>query len=280
MKYFSIFSFLFFTCFTTFSQGVYVSFIGKDYIPCELVFEDQSIHHGFVKDFTLPKFIEFRSPLFDFKSLESQFALDKKSFKFKKDSTGTVEKILLTSLKSITLFAEDTVTFEKIKLKTLNHKSEIVDLKREIMVPLLKRDKINIYGISAYHCDFVCDLVAVMAYVKKPDDDYAYIPLDHNRLNLFNASSLSNRFVDTFKEVGKDCSSYVSYLEEAKNKKLTAEEKKQQKAAYTDFRKNKEQKLVTIKDFKKKEKLKNSLDMEYMLLIYTNVIEQYKTKCD
>src|SRR5690606_15506713 len=197
---------LFLPQFTMQSQ-IIINFNSKKYIPCEITFDDNTVVSGFVKDFRLPRTIEIAG--YDLGTIESQLNLDRSKFKFKTTNDGSAKDITLSNIKFITLIEEDGDTkYEKLRLKTINSKSEVVDLKREIMVPLLREGNINLYGLQVYECSVNCTMFWVLAYVKHRDSEYAFIPIDYNNLNLFNTGKLQEKIFRSFEEVGKDCEDF------------------------------------------------------------------------
>ncbi|QRM90744.1 hypothetical protein FG167_16360 [Lacinutrix sp. WUR7] len=69
---------LIFIVFTSFvkAQDVVFTISNKEFIPCEITLNDGKILNGYVKDFSLPKTLEFRSFGYEFTSIESKLKLD------------------------------------------------------------------------------------------------------------------------------------------------------------------------------------------------------------
>lgn len=261
------------------AQDVVFTISKKEYIPTEIVLNDGKIISGFIKDFTLPKTIEFRGLGYDFKSIESKLNLDRTKFKFKKEINGSVEDLDLIDIKSITLKEEDTTKYEKLKLKTINSNSEVIDLKREVMIPVIKEGKINLYGLRAYQCAGPCEMMFVIAYVKKPNDEFAYIPIDFNRMNLFNLGKIDDKLFKAFEEIGKDCPEFQNYLKN--NKALFEDEnyRKEVKNEYKQFQKDKKEKIKQLKRAREKRRMEDNMNTEYFLKIYYNLINEYSSRC-
>lgn len=275
-KLISILAFII-VCQTNYAQVV-ISLSKKEFISSEIVLNNGDIVLGFIKDFTLPKTIEVRGLTYDFNSIESKLYLDRTKFKFKKEINGTVENLDLADIKSIKLMADDTIKYEKLKLKTINSNSDVVDLEREVMIPLIKEGKINLYGLKVFECSnaYDCFLMYILVYIKKPNDEFAYIPIDFNRINIFNFGKADDKFFKVFEEVGNDCPEFLVSL---KKMKTTAIDKNEIKNEYARFEKEKKEKLKQVKNKEEKRKLAEQLDDAYFLKGYLLLIDEYTSKC-
>jgi hypothetical protein len=271
---------LLFTSYIKAQEVVFTNYI-KDYIPCEIALDDGDILKGYIKDFTLPKTVEFRTPAFDFSSIESKLNLDKTSFKFKNKLNEDVQKLSLENIHSIVLMDSDTIKYEKLKIKTINSKNEVIDLDKEVMIPLYKEDKINLYGLRAYNClnGNNCEMMFVIAYIKNINQEFAYIPMDFNRINLFNLGSIDDKFIKSFEEAGKDCPEFLAYLDDKKESFGNKDFRKSYKEKYKQFRKEKKDKLKLIKGSKNKQREEDKLDTEFFLNIYIEFIDEYSSRC-
>ena len=188
----------------------------KDYIPAKIVLTGGKTIHGHIKDFTLPKFIQFEGPFSEFKSFEKRLNLDRTKFMFKYSPEGESLPIHADSIQTIILNEDKPVEYEKMKLKTVNNKNKLTDTNLEVFLPLIERGDIDLYGLNVV--DSNEKLITVLAYIKKPDDDFAVIPLDMSNFNIFNAWGVGERFITAFMEVTKDCDAYQALLQEELNK--------------------------------------------------------------
>lgn len=260
---------------------IYIYTAKKEFIPAEIKLSNGEIISGYIKEFNVPNAIEF--PEFTFNlNLEAELRMDRTKFNFKKTLEGSSEKIDLNSIKSITLKGEDTITYEKLKLKTINSKLEVVDLQREIMAPLIKEGKINIYGLKAYECTprYGCSLMWVLTYIKKPNDEYAYIPVDYNRLNIFNLGKIDDKFFRAFEEAGKDCPEFLSYTAEKKAKFSDKAYRKELAAIRKQFDKDKKEKLKQIKSNRERIKAEDDMETQFYLKFYLDEIKEYSSRCE
>lgn len=263
-----------------FSQTVLIYTAKKDFIPAEIKLANGEIISGYIKEFNVPNAIEFPDFTFNF-NIESELRLDRTKFNFRRTLEGSSEKIDLNSIKSITLKSEDTITYEKLKLKTINSKLEVVDLEREIMAPIIKSGKINVYGIKVYECSssYGCSLMWVLTYIKKPNDEFAYIPVDYNRLNIFNLGKIDDKFFRAFEEVGKDCPEFLNYIKEKKAKFSDKAYKKELSTARKQFDKDKKEKLKQIKNNLERRKVEDEMEIQYYLKFYLDEIKEYSSRC-
>lgn len=264
------------------AQDVIFTTSQKDYIPCEIILNNGSILNGYIKDFTLPKTVEFRTPAYSFKAIESKLNLDKTTFKFKNNLSEKDQKLSLENIHSIALKDSDATTYEKLKLKTINSNMEVVDLEREIMIPLIREDKISLYGLKVFNCfnGNNCEMMYVIAYIKNQNQDFAYIPIDVNRINLLNFSNADDKFLKSFEEAGSDCPEFLAYMEEKRVSFADKDFRKAYKENYKTFQKEKKAKLKLIKGLKNKEKAEDEMDSDFFLKMYTEVIEEYSSRCD
>jgi len=275
---------LIFIIFTSYlkAQDVIFTISDKEFISCEIELSDGNIINGYIKDFTLPNTVEFRTIGFEFKSIESKLKLDRKTFKFKKDISGNTENLKLESIQSIVLKDLDTVKYEKLKLKTINSDIVAVDLNREVMIPLIKEGAINLYGLRAYNClnGNNCEMMYVIAYIKNQNQEFAYIPMDFNRINLFNLGKVDDKFLKSFEEAGSDCPAFITYLNEKRKSFENKSFKKSYKENYRKFKKEKKAKLKLIKGRKNKQREEDNLDTEFFLTLYTDFIDEYTLRCN
>ncbi|MBC8643768.1 hypothetical protein H9W95_06220 [Flavobacterium lindanitolerans] len=57
--------------------------------------------------------------------------------------------------------------------------------------------------MRVYECGHGCSLMWILAYIKKPNDEFAYIPVDYNRLNLFNLGKIDDKFLKPLRKLVK-----------------------------------------------------------------------------
>jgi hypothetical protein len=266
----------------TIGQEIYISKEKREYIPADIVMESGDTITGLIEEFKKPKTIEIRGPGYDFKSLEKQLNLDNVNFNFKKHVEGPVEKLESKDIKQIIFDAETTI-FEKLKLKTVNSKLEIIDVTYEVMIPLIEEGKINIYGTQVYECSTkpdVCNLFWIIVYLKKPNEEFAYIPIDFNKITLFNFWKSDDKLFRIYEEIGKDCPDFLEYLANYKIKYDTKEFKKELANEYKIYLKEKADKLKNIADYDERKAMDEQLFTEYYMKGYYRFINEYSSRCN
>ena len=261
------------------AQIVDVSLVGQQFLPSEIILNNGDTISGYTKDFTAPKALEFRTG-FEFKSIEEQLRLTTTKFKFKREINGEVENLDIADIKAIKFIGNNnTIKYEKLKLKTINRNAEVVDLERTVMIPLIQEGKINLYGMEVLECSSGCELYYVLVYIKKPNDEFAYIPFDMNRLSFFNLGSLDDKFIKAFQEVGSDCPEFLAYIE--KREVVTAKNYNRKKLdnEYGRFEQMGKERLKQVPKGPERRKLKYQLKVESLLFPYNIVINQYSSLC-
>lgn len=279
MKTVLAFTLLFVIAIQSNSQEIIFDFSTKEFVPSEITLTNGSVIHGYIKGFALPKSVEFKGLGSEFNSIESKLYLDRTTFKYRASEEAETKMMDLEDITSILLKGEDTIRYEKLKMKTINAKNEVIDLNKVVMMPLLKEGPINLYGIGVSPCREGCGLMFVIAYIKNVNQDYAYIPIDFNRINIFNLGSIDDKFIKSFAEVGSDCPEFLEYLETAKENFANKAFRNEYKTAYKEFQKEKKEKIKDIKGAKNKRKAEDAMDTVYFLKLYTEVIDEYNSYC-
>lgn len=270
MKIKHVFLFLLFCiCNNLTAQDVVLYTGKKDYLPAKIVLTNGKTINGYIKDFTLPKFIRFQGPFSEFKSYEKKLNLDRTKFRFKYTSESESLPIHADSIQTIMLNEDKPVEYEKMKLKTINNKNKLVDTNLEVFLPLIERGDIDLYGLNVV--DSNEKLVTVLAYIKKPDDNFAVIPIDMSDLNIFNAWSIGERFITGFMEITKDCDSYQASLQEELNK-MKSKDKKYIKESEQKFKDYMAQNCGTC-NFEQ-------AFTSYYFGLYKEMIDNYSNMCD
>lgn len=262
--------FLFFCFWNKLTAQDVILYTGKkDYTPAQIILTNGKAVNGYIKDFTLPKFIKFQGPFSEFKSYEKRLNLDRTNFSFKYTQEGESLPIHADSIQTIFLNEDKPVEYEKMKLKTVNTKNKLVDTELEVFLPLIEKGDINLYGLNVV--DKSDKLVTVLAYIKKPEDDFAVIPLDMSNFNIFNAWGVGERFITAFMEVTKDCDAYQALLQEELNKFKRKDK---------EYIMESEQKF---KDYMINNCSNCSLDQAfsyYYFSRYKDMIDEYSNMCD
>lgn len=206
----------------------------RDFIPIEILMEDGTTKKGFAQDFMLPDVATFsvmgRGPKYA--------NLDRKEVKFKSAKSDTqVQLIPVSEIKSLLYTNEDTQeTFQLDKrlVKEINSNLEVESEGKVLMLPLMEKGKINMYGYRSMMCkaDFgdsnsagfngnedQCQLTYVMIYLSKPNETFAIAPVDYSSLSpldLFNLKKLYKKFYRAYEKVGADCPEFLAKVDEAR----------------------------------------------------------------
>lgn len=272
-KLITLFSFL--ISFLAFSQ-VDIYFGKKPFVGAEIILENGDIKTGYLQDFHTPRFVETEMGFLS--GIEKKLKFETKEFKFKEEQTSVLEIIKIEDLKRIVILNKDgseKLVYDKMKLKTINSSNEVIDVNKTVVLPLEQEGKINLYGINVAFFQnnrYVSSLY--LPYVKKPNDEYAYILIDINRINLFNLGKIDDKLQKGLFEVTKDCPSFSNALStrmktfEKEIKESRSEGIRQKNQARKD---NKDKAQANFEAMK--------IDHEYASSPYQDLLDEYAKKC-
>ncbi|WP_162033820.1 hypothetical protein [Chryseobacterium potabilaquae] len=253
----------------------------KELLAAEIMMEDGSTKTGFLKDFVQPIILGYGlmpGPI----SIEKKLNLDTKEFKLQKNKDSDYEILNIGNIKSIIIYddpenEEEKMRYDKAKLKTVNSNYEIIDLNKTVMLPLLKGGKINLYGFFIGNTpEHVTSSSLFIPYLKKNDDEYAYIPLDINRINILNLGSIKGKYKKAFEEVTKDCPVFQKELEHYMNH---LNDKKNRKELYTVKEEKRKDAQKTIKNKEMLEYILQKIETDFHLAQYTEIMNTYSNIC-
>ncbi|CAA7389600.1 hypothetical protein [Chryseobacterium fistulae] len=253
----------------------------NDLLAAEVMMEDGSTKTGFLKDFVQP-IVSGDGLISGPINIEKKLNLDTKEFKFQKTKDSDSEILNIDNIKSIIIYEdqeneEENIRYDKAKLKTVNSKYEIIDLNKTVMLPLFKGGKINLYGFFIGNTpEHVTSSSLFIPYLKKNNDEYAYIPLDINRINIFNLGSIKGKYKKAFEEVTKDCPVFQKELEQYINH---LNEKKKRKERYTVKEEKRKDALKTIKNKEMLEYILQKIETDFHIAQYTEIIDTYSNTC-
>lgn len=207
-------------------------------------------------------------------------------FEYKMSADSKKEKIAAKEIKGVKFLEQDddeSLGMERLKLKTMNVKGELVDKAYDDFAPLLYDGKIKIYGsnvVSCYEGGTGCQYLYTKIYLKNRNSDYAIAPLDYDRINLFNISSIDDKMFAALKAAGNNCENFNKYLDgvivQSKNKAFREEMKKTGMAYYKEaFKVGKEQKLSA----RQTQELLGSNMMQLYLNFYGGFVREYEKNC-
>ncbi|MDQ0592794.1 hypothetical protein QFZ37_001163 [Chryseobacterium ginsenosidimutans] len=266
----------------------------RDFIPIEILMEDGSTKKGFAQDFMLPDVATFT-----FMGKGQKYAnLDRKEVKFKSLKSDTqVQLIPVSDIKSLVYTNEDTQeTFQLDKrlVKEINNDLEVESEGKVLMLPLMEKGPINLYGYRSMMCkaDFGnnsstgfngnedhCQLTYVMIYLSKPNDTFAVAPVDYSSLSplaLFNMKTLYKKFYTAYEVVGADCPEFLKKVDEARQNEYFSNKTFKENKKATDA-----ERKALLKGKKGAEAAR--INMKYRTELFTNMykklIDDYELSC-
>lgn len=272
-KLITLFSLLFYI--SAFSQ-LDVYFGRKPYVEAEIIMENGDIKTGFLQNFQTPRFVE--SDMGFLGGIEKKLKFETKEFKFKEDKTSALQIIKIEDLNRIIILNTDgseKLVYDKMKLKTINSSNEVIDVSKTVVLPLEQEGKINLYGINIaffQNNKYVSSLY--LPYIKKPDEEYGYILIDINRINLFNMGKIDDKLEKALFEVTKDCPVFSNVL----STRMKALEK-EVKASRAEGIKLKNQARKEIKDRGQENFAVMKIDHDYAMKPYETLLDEYASKC-
>ncbi|WBV58806.1 hypothetical protein PFY10_10140 [Chryseobacterium daecheongense] len=281
----------------SYAQSLQIYTGKRDFLPIEILMEDGSIKKGFAQDFTLPDPVTF-SIQFIGKTSAKGAHLDRKEIKFKSSKTDPeIQLIPVTVIKSLIYTNEDThETFQLDKriVRKINNNLELESEGKVLMLPLIKKGDINLYGFRNIVCkanfgdsfatvyngnENNCSLVAVMTYISKPDDTVAISPADYDSVtpfSIFNLKNIYKKYYKAYELIGKDCPEFLKKVDQARSEDYFSNK---------TFKENKkaleEEKKEALRGKKGVEitKLNLQFSTELYTKMYGKLIEDYQESC-
>lgn len=238
--------------------------------------ENGDIKTGFLQDFHTPRFVETDMGFLG--GIEKKLKFETKEFKFKEEKTSAVQVIKIEDIKRIVILNNDgseKLVYDKMKLKTINSKNEVVDVQKTVVLPLEQEGKVNLYGITVtffQNNKYVSSLY--LPYIRKPDDEYGYILIDLNRINLFNLGKIDDKLEKALFEVTKDCHAFSDTLHERidalgkETKESRGEGIKMKNKAKKEIKNRGEENFALMK-----------IDHEYAAKPFEILLDEYSAKC-
>jgi hypothetical protein len=184
-------------------------------------------------------------------------------------------------------------TFKNVTIKGVDDDLNIVTLAENILLPLRYSDTINIYGFRIFSPDN--DIIYKNGFARRrmmpPTLEGVYYFLSHSGSNvamnpidfsggMFKTKLISDKFVATLKEIGKDCDAFVASYENYSYAKVS---KEQAKAYMNSYKKKTKEIEKRAKKLSKKEKerfLRNEYERLFVLDNYIKIIEAYNKACN
>ena len=267
----------------------------RDFLPIEILMEDGSTKKGVAQDFTLPDVATFQ---FIGGNSEKSAHLDRKEVKFKSSKEDKdIQLIPVSDIKSLIYTNEDTnevFQLDKRIVKEINNDLEMESEGRVLMLPLMEKGPINLYGYRSMMCkanygnnfatgfdgnEDTCQLTYVMIYLSKPGETVAFAPVDYSSLSplaLFNMKTLYKKFYKAYEIVGADCPEFLKKVDEARKNEYFSNK---------TFKENRKESDVERKAMVKGKKGAEAarINMHYKTELYTKMykklLDDYKQSC-
>ncbi|MEG0762080.1 MAG: hypothetical protein RR411_11460 [Chryseobacterium sp.] len=267
----------------------------RDFLPIDILMEDGSTKTGFAQDFMLPDVVSFN---YIGKSSEKSANLSRKEVKFKTSKNDAAVQIIpVSDIKSLVYTNEDTeekFQLDKRIVKEINSNLELESEGRVLMLPLLEKGEINLYGYRSMICradfqnnfgsgfdgnDDSCQLQHVMVYLSKPGETLAIAPVDYNSITplaLLNMKSLYNKFYKAYEILGTDCPEFLKKVDEARQNDYFSNKTYKQTKKESDI-----ERKAQIKGKKGAEaaKINMKYKTETYIKMYKKLIIDYNESC-
>ncbi|MBW8524510.1 hypothetical protein K0U91_09175 [Chryseobacterium chendengshani] len=273
MKKLIVLLFIFSFSFVFSQEDVY--FGKKASIPVEIIMENGEVKTGFLQNFQNPKYVYADMLLLG--NIEKKLRFEIDEFNFKEEQSSAVEKIGINDLKRIVILGKDgseKLVYDKMKLKTINVKGEILDVKKTVVLPLEQEGKTNLYGINiVFVQNNRYNNNIYLPYMKKADEEYGYIVIDLNRVNFFNLGKIDDKLKKAIYEVTKDCAPFSDNLD-VRIKEFEDDVKTARKEG---FAKKKELRKIAKNGGEGFDAMK--IDHEYSSMPYRELLDEYEQKC-
>jgi hypothetical protein len=219
-------------------------------------------------------------------SLEKVMGIHGKTFVLT-DPSGKEKTITSDSVKSIYIYEDEGIKeIRRLNLKTVNVKGEIVDLDKNVWLPVTVNDsRVSILSFNkyvSYSSPYKskkkvsidkATYAGTYVYLQRVEEDFAIIPVDLNRINLLNMASTGDKYKIALKETFRDCDKTVALID-----KDWGVSNKEGLKRYKALKKETNQK---IKKLPKKER-KSAWDAfytAYTMRLYLPILEQYNKEC-
>lgn len=271
-----------------FSQKKDIYYGKKATLKAEVILESGETKNGFIENFEIPR---IGGDLQSVTSIEKRFNFTSKEINFKTTATSAKEPIKIENIKRIIILdADDSerLIYDKMKLKTINAQLEVIDLDKTVLLPLQQEGKLSLYGFSVtmmstnnlqgFGAANHYALTLFIPYIKNKNSDYAYLPFDINRMNLFNIGTLENKFKIAVEEATKDCPEFSQYMKD-NYEKMEKMDKKELKKQYFEKEDKKKEIRKTVKNKDMQNFLQAKVDSEYGMKPYIQIVDQYNSTC-
>lgn len=259
------------------ASSVQIIFFKKEYKNASVLLNSGETLLGEIQDFESPNTIEIVTPNFNISDIEANLNLDRKKIKFRKNENDSYINLPSESINQISLFDNDLneeIVFKRLEIVGYIN-GEIKKRDREVFLPLIKSDSINLFG---YHLYSNGRYSTTIVYLNNPKTNQAITPFEVSLMELaFNKNLLSKKFTESFRFASENCKPFMEWLDETMINNII--KKSEAKEKYKNL-------LSQIKEGKKKLKTnsqKTAFELkkyeEYYILPFVEIINEYKQKC-
>ncbi|MFD2891813.1 hypothetical protein ACFS5J_07305 [Flavobacterium chuncheonense] len=239
---------------------------------------------GEIHDFESPNVIEIYSLQVNVANLESDLHFDRKEIKFRESGSDEYIKLDSDSINEITYYdkqLKEEQSFKRLRVVKSSN-GEILERSRNVFLPLIKKDSINLYGYHLYMNEPYQNkekYMTTIVYLNNNNSNEAITPFDANLMEMImNKNIMYSKFIDSYRFVSNDCEDFMSWL----NSEIVAEilNKDQGYDKYKEL-----QKVIKEgkKQFKSKED-KKDFEMkkysEYYVIPFDKINQEYKQRCN
>ncbi len=279
MKHIFLITVLVFTKLSMAQSSDFLSFnFDAKYLPATVTFADGHTQDGFVYGFISEKFFTVNpEALLGFSTMETAVNLSDKKFDFKVSEDAKPQKVTSGEIVNVVLKEEDgsTTEYQYLGVKTVNGKGELIDFKQKVWLPVIRKDKINILGYEYYEQSGgrPADLMFIPVYLRNPKEDFAIVPIDFNRINLFNFGKLDDKFKVAIDAVFKDCPAFLEIFHASYDQKVSTFDMDKMKAEQKALKKAK-----GLSGAERRQKYNQTI-IDFAINPYIRMVEEYKKAC-
>lgn len=175
------------------------------FIKATIVFHDGHSETGLIKSFLEEKLINLSLT----ESLEHELNLDDKFLKFKINENSEIKIVTIDDINEVDVDNDNgtSTIYKVILLKEISAKGKVLDKSRKVFLPLIRKGKINIYGIKFKEItkDFQSTFTSrgTRFYYQRQNENYAinFYNFDNETI-LFN---IKNRIIIPLRLIFNDC---------------------------------------------------------------------------
>ncbi|MBC8756459.1 hypothetical protein H2O64_17425 [Kordia sp. YSTF-M3] len=184
-----------------------------------------------------------------------------------------------------------TYKFKNSTIKGFDKELNLVTVAENILLPLQYTDSINIYGYKVTTFDVYNEqkngystrrmmppVSSIYYFLNHPDSDVVINPVDFSG-GMFNTKLISDKFVATLKEIGKDCDAFVAQYKDYNYAKVSQKQAKEFAKVYKKKMKEIKKKSKSLPKKDRDAYIESEYNRLFLLNNYIKIIDDYKEKC-